>query len=80
MSALGCGRVIDAQLLAPLAALLHLHRAAAAERRAEIAEGVTPYFAGVDPVVVSQNGVTALDIAREFKNEAAIAVLAAAAK
>lgn len=33
--------------------------------------------AGVDPAVVSKTGVTALDVAREFKNEAAIAVLAA---
>lgn len=33
--------------------------------------------AGVDPSVVSKTGVTALDIAREFKNEAAIKVLAA---
>lgn len=32
--------------------------------------------AGVDPKVVSKLGVTALDIAREFKNEAAIALLA----
>jgi type 1 glutamine amidotransferase len=32
--------------------------------------------AGVDPAVVSKNGVTALDLAREFKNEAAIAILA----
>ena len=31
---------------------------------------------GVDPKVVSKLGVTALDIAREFKNEAAIALLA----
>jgi hypothetical protein len=33
--------------------------------------------AGVDPAVVSKTGATALDIAREFKNEAAIAALAA---
>jgi ankyrin repeat protein len=33
--------------------------------------------AGVDPKVVSKTGVTALDIAKEFKNEAAIAALAA---
>lgn len=33
--------------------------------------------AGVDPAVVSQLGVTARDVAREFKNEAAIAILAA---
>lgn len=32
--------------------------------------------AGVDPKVVSKLGVTALDIAREFKNEAAITLLA----
>ncbi len=32
--------------------------------------------AGVDPTVVSKLGVTALDIAREFKNEAAIKILA----
>jgi ankyrin repeat protein len=31
--------------------------------------------AGVDPTVVSKLGVTALDIAREFKNEAAIKIL-----
>ena len=31
--------------------------------------------AGVDPKVVSKLGVTALDIAREFKNEAAIGLL-----
>ena len=32
--------------------------------------------AGVDPKIVSQLGVTALDIAREFRNEAAITLLA----
>ncbi|MCE2861882.1 MAG: ankyrin repeat domain-containing protein [Opitutaceae bacterium] len=32
--------------------------------------------AGVDPKVVSKLGVTALDIAREFKNEAALPILA----
>lgn len=32
--------------------------------------------AGVDPKIVSKLGVTALDIAREFKNEAAIKILA----
>ena len=32
--------------------------------------------AGVDPNVISKLGVTALDIAREFKNEAAIGILA----
>jgi type 1 glutamine amidotransferase len=33
--------------------------------------------AGVDPTIVSKLGVTALDIAREYKNEPAIAILAA---
>jgi ankyrin repeat protein len=35
---------------------------------------------GIDPAVVSKNGVTALEIAREFKNEAAIAELLGAAQ
>ena len=33
--------------------------------------------AGTDPGGVSKTGVTALDVAREFKNEAAIRILAA---
>ena len=33
--------------------------------------------AGVDPALVSKLGVTALDIARQYKNDAAIGALAA---
>jgi ankyrin repeat protein len=54
-----------------------LHEAAASGS----AEMVRLFLAaGVDPAVVSKTGVTALDIAREFKNEAAIAILAALPK
>jgi len=49
-----------------------LHEAAASGS----AEMVQLFLAArVDPAIVSKMGVTALDIAREFKNEAAIAVL-----
>lgn len=50
-----------------------LHEAAASGS----AEMVNLFLqAGVDPKIVSKLGVTALDIAREFKNEAAIKILA----
>ena len=51
-----------------------LHEAAASGS----AEMVNLFLnAGVDPAIVSKLGVTALDIAREFKNEAAIKILSA---
>jgi type 1 glutamine amidotransferase len=51
-----------------------LHEAAASGS----AEMVNLFLnAGVDPAIVSKLGVTALDIAREFKNEVAIKILSA---